>query len=270
MSQLKIRFEINPGRVGAPLDKLAQIAGEAELFLRMVCEDVGLKVPKGEWLATNFQNNSVDFDAVHSGDYGENNIHQFNGGILDVASYDPDRQKINGKIRAKTYSQYAKLGNALAVDEKIGIGVFDNGNVEPTKWRYLDKAKAIKISATLQEKISYYGSIFGNIYTLFKGAKPQYFTLREHINGELVSCYFGADLYPDVIKALESRKANIYVHGLITAFRSARKIESVRVGKIMVAPVLSDKEYRRFFGAAPDITGSLTTEQYIDEARDHD
>ncbi|MBU1156454.1 MAG: hypothetical protein KJ921_11410 [Proteobacteria bacterium] len=270
MSQLKIRLEINPGRVGAPLDKLAQIAGEAELFLRMLCEDVGLKVPKGEWLATNFHNNSVQLDAIHSGDYGEKAVHQFNGGLLDVANFDPDKQKINGKIRAKTYNQYAKLGNVLAIDEKIGLGIFNNGDAEPAEWRYLDKAKAIKISITLQEKISYYGSVLGNIHALFKGAKPQYFTLRERISGELISCFFGADLYSDVIKALESRNASIYAHGLITASRSMRRIDAIQVNKIKVAPILSDKDYRKFFGAAPGITGNLSTEQYIEEARDHD
>ena len=62
MARIRVRFEINKGQIGAPLDKLGEIASEAEKFLRMLAQDLRLDVKKGDWTALNFENGSVGFD----------------------------------------------------------------------------------------------------------------------------------------------------------------------------------------------------------------
>ena len=60
MSDLKVKLELNRGRVGVPLERLAKVAEEARKFLDMFADDVELG--DGEWIAQQFTNGSVSFD----------------------------------------------------------------------------------------------------------------------------------------------------------------------------------------------------------------
>jgi len=62
MANLRIRVELNKGRVGMPLGKMANITHETMKFLKMVCEDIGALEVADKWIALNFENDSVDFD----------------------------------------------------------------------------------------------------------------------------------------------------------------------------------------------------------------
>jgi hypothetical protein len=42
MARIRVRFAVNEGGHGAPLDKLADVAREAERLLRMVAADLSL------------------------------------------------------------------------------------------------------------------------------------------------------------------------------------------------------------------------------------
>src|ERR1700737_2515547 len=63
MARLRIRLVFNPGRVGAPMDKLGEFSSQTERFLRAFSLDLGIAAKKGEWIAENFTNDSVSFDA---------------------------------------------------------------------------------------------------------------------------------------------------------------------------------------------------------------
>jgi len=62
MRHVRIRVELNKGKVGMPLDKLARVAGETVAFLGSLTSDLGVHAPEHAWLAENFDNGSVDFD----------------------------------------------------------------------------------------------------------------------------------------------------------------------------------------------------------------
>jgi len=121
----------------------------------------------------------------------------------------------------------------------------------------------------MEEEINYHGTIYGAIHALYKGGEPMYFQLRAFISDALVRCEFEVNLYKDVVKALERPTGLVYATGLITANRTTREIKAVSLEKIKPAPQLTEEEYGKFFGCAPDITGTLTTEQYIDLAREN-
>jgi hypothetical protein len=47
-------------------------------------------------------------------------------------------------------------------------------------------------------------------------------------------------------------------------------VTAVRAIDVKPAPLLTDQQYEAFFGSAPNLTGELTTEAFVDEARSSD
>jgi hypothetical protein len=68
MARIKVRFELNKGRIGAPLSKLGDISRQTERFLRSLAADVRIEAKAEEWLAVNFRNGSVSYDAELQGE----------------------------------------------------------------------------------------------------------------------------------------------------------------------------------------------------------
>ena len=63
MAHVKIRLVVNKGRHGAPLQKLGKISEQLEKFLRTLAADCNIETRPGEWVAANFTNSSVEYDA---------------------------------------------------------------------------------------------------------------------------------------------------------------------------------------------------------------
>src|SRR3989442_15964787 len=66
MAELRVKIGLNKGRHGIPIHKLADVAAEAEKFFKMFAADV--RLGKGEWIADNFENGSVEFDINYVGE----------------------------------------------------------------------------------------------------------------------------------------------------------------------------------------------------------
>ena len=267
MERIKIRIQINKGKEGAPLSKLASINKETERFLRLLGEDTGLPVSKGEWIATNFENNSVDYDIAFLGDYETTHMQEFNKGMLFTTNYEPEQKKLNGRVRHETLRQFAKITDSLDIDEKIDFGLYETGKEKPAEWKPLTKERADRLKRALEAKVEYYGTIYGVVHALFKGTDPPYFTINDYLTQNRVKCIFDDAYYNEVLEALKTRKGIVYASGMITSERISRQIEKLIVSKIHPAPKMSEEEYEAFFGSFPDITGDLTTEEYIDILR---
>ncbi len=67
MARLRIRIELNRGGVGVPLHKLSSVVHEAQKFFQMVAQDVHIEKNQGEWLAFDFDNESLNFTAEYVG-----------------------------------------------------------------------------------------------------------------------------------------------------------------------------------------------------------
>ena len=78
MARIRVRFELNKGRIGAPLNKLGKIAEQAERFLRALASDVQIEARADEWLAINFRNGSVSYDAEFQGEITPAEVDAFN------------------------------------------------------------------------------------------------------------------------------------------------------------------------------------------------
>src|SRR3546814_7402050 len=93
MTQLRVRFVINQGRHGAPMAKLGQIAEQTEKFLRTFVNDLGLRAKAGEWIAADFKNSSVEFQAELPRDVSPAVAQIFSSGLEVLADFDPEDRK---------------------------------------------------------------------------------------------------------------------------------------------------------------------------------
>jgi hypothetical protein len=259
MEKIKFRISLNKGREGVSLNKLGDIANETERFLKSLCED--MEIPKGEWIANNFDNGSVNYDHMLVGKYDTADVDRFNKGFLYVTSLDPKSGKANGLVSNETISRFAAIARPIDADEHIEFGIYtDEGGDTPKEWKVLTKDRANDIAKLVQKFVEYHGTIYGAINALFKGNDP-HFTLRDIINDQLIRCDYGDALYGDIVTALKRRDSMVFVYGEIKANMFSKKIEEMTAIKIKAAPALTDQEYKDFFGCVPDMTDDCVNDE---------
>jgi hypothetical protein len=266
MARIKVRFELNKGRTGAPLGKLGDISKQAERFLRALAVDFAIDAKSGQWLAVNFKNGSVVYDAEFQGDVTGAEADAFNRGLEFLADYDPQSEGANGSVSQGTIMEFARLGSIIDPDEVIGLGIYGRGRAKP-KMRWISYAKTAEIRGEMEAPIPAYGSVQGIIYSLQKEVDRPFFRMRELATDALVSCYYPGRLYGDVARALQERTNVLHVAGEMTYDRVKRSISELKVERIETARILSPAEFEEFFGSAPQFTGAMSTDEWIDQLR---
>jgi len=266
LAKLRIRLKLNEGGEGAPLDQLADIGRQAERFLRFLAADLGMPVPKGEWLARNFLNGSVEFDSEHPAEYTPQQIASFNAAFLEIASLgaDDDHQP-SAPIQHRTMLQFTRIAESVAVHERVGFGLYRATDRQPYQWRPLSKRDALTIKERLAAEVTYVGATSGRIRDVIVEGTPAFY-LRVR-SGDLVRCVVSETLYRETLELIRDRGALVYVHGRIRARRIDRSIREIFVRRIKAAPKLTPEQYEEFFGVDPNYTGELTTEEFIEAAR---
>lgn len=268
MAQIRLRIELNKGRTGAPLDKLGDIARQMERFLRSLASDLRLEIRPNEWLAVNFKNGSVSWDASYQTEVSESEVRRFNECVEFITDYDPETEGTNGLISDVTLLEYGRLGERIDPDEVIGVGIYPlNGRARP-RWRRVEYRKASRVRRAVETPIYSYGSVQGEMHSLIKGIANPYFQVREFGTNQLVRCYYEPDLYADVHRALEHRNAVVHATGQMRLDRVKRSIEDMQVERLDRIEPLTDDEFLSLFGAAPDITGDLSTKGFIAHVRE--
>lgn len=267
MAQIKLRIEMNKGRSGAPMEKLGEIAKQMERFLRSLALDMKMDVKRGEWLALNFRNGSVSWDAAFQVDVPESKLRQFNQSVEFVTDYDPDAEGINGLVSDNTLLEYGRLGERIDPDEAIGLGIYSPER-KRLKWRRVEYRKASRIRQAMEAPLNTYGSVQGVLHSLLKEAPQPLFNLREAATDRLVKCFYKSDMYPAIIDALRFRSAVVHVSGAMRLDRAARTVDEIKVERLDRVEELSDDEFTSLFGMSPTMTGSLSTKQFIDSVRE--
>jgi hypothetical protein len=115
MARLRIRLILNQGRRGAPLTKLGKIAEQAEKFLRTLASDC----QPAEWLAVEFDNGSVAYDAEFQGDVSPATAAIFARNLEVLADYDAEVEGLNLAVSQGTALEYARIGSLIDPDEVI-------------------------------------------------------------------------------------------------------------------------------------------------------
>lgn len=252
MARLKIRFSINKGRLGAPMAKLARISEQAEKFLRSLAADSGVEIKQGEWLAVNFGNGSVEYDAEFHGVINNAAAQIFVRGAELLADYDPENEGLNSAVVSEvTALEYSKIGALIDPDETIGMGIYPALGGSP-KWRQITYGKTAAIRKQIERPIPAFGSVQGIIHTLHKEARDPHFQMRELSTEAMVKVYYPNALYSEVASALLERNTLIVASGNILYDRASRAASEMRMEGLKKLPTLSTAEFEGFFGSAPN------------------
>jgi len=265
MARLRVVVEMNKGRIGVPLHKLAAVVKETETFFKMLAEDVKLPGDGRQWLGLNFQSGSVTFTAEYIPQVEPSKIAEFNNTFDHVR-----RGKPLSHVRTASRHQYAKIAEHLDEDESIAFGIYERPDSQTLEFVSLSKLDLSTIVGEIQGLVESSGSIQGTIHSLFIGSHPPHFFVRELSTDNLIKCTYPAALYPDLANALQREAAILHIHGTIKINKDERKIEHLRVQRIEQADILSDLEFNEFFGCSQNLTGILTTQEFIDRIRDRD
>lgn len=263
MSRLRVKLVLNEGGEGAPLNQIVDIGREVERFLRYLAEDAGVTVERKQWVARQFENRSVRFDVEAPVEIPDEVVAVFNRKFDYVATFNPEKQSLDGGVRHQTMLQYAKAAGALAAHESMSFGLYKPKADKPFEYRKLSKLRALDLHQRLTETIRVKSTVQGTIHNL--GIEEHYFTLRERKSGHLVRCDYPEDLYDEVHAAASNPDSLVYARGLVTFRRVDRLVEAVKVDTIKAAPALPDV-FNKLFGQHPDYTGDLSTQEFIERS----
>src|SRR5580658_2121828 len=132
MARLRVRLELNRRTAGVPLDKLASVVEETRKFFHLLAEDVHIEAERGEWMASDFDTESLNFTAEYSGAVTTEQVHAFGAAFAGATS-----------LRRATIAQFTRIADFLGEDELVGFGLFQSdGETEPSEWRCLSKRDA--------------------------------------------------------------------------------------------------------------------------------
>ena len=140
MARLRVRLELNRRSTGVPLDKLASVVEETRKFFHLLAEDVHIDAERGEWMASDFDTESLNFTAEYSGAVTADQARAFGAAFAGATS-----------LRRSTIAQFTRIADFLAEDELVGFGLYQTDQeTEPSEWRCLSKRDAQRFGQEIQ------------------------------------------------------------------------------------------------------------------------
>ncbi len=125
---------------GVPLDKMASVVEETRKFFYLLSEDVHIEPDRGEWLASDFDAESLNFTAEYGGPVSVEQAHAFGAAFSGATS-----------LRKVTIAQFTRIADFLGEDELVGFGLFQSDQeVEPSEWRCLSKRDAMRFGEEIK------------------------------------------------------------------------------------------------------------------------
>jgi hypothetical protein len=269
VTRIRLKIELNPGGVGVRLDKLAKISTEVEKFIRLLASDSGATPQPGELLAKDFYEGSFGsvIEYVHNVDPLA--ATKFNQGLRFFSDFNQS-DHINGEYSPATVRQFIEMGTVIDNDEVVRLGIIDPDTPDDkaTEWKSITKITTLNVDAVFHQEYKYDGALQGRLGTWYKDSN--YFYLRELSSNELVKCFYGVGLYDQIYRLYEDKDAVVNLSGSVTADRATGRVSDVRVHWAKSYPKLSDSEFAKLFGLAPNLTGDLSTSDFIDKMRNGD
>jgi len=272
MSKFRIRIKFNPGRHGAPLDRFGEFTEQVEKFLRSLTTDLGLSVKKGQWVASNFKNGSVAFDSEYAGAIDDTQMVSGNNILNSLLGGNPAAAIGRGVLSYGTAAEFSKISKSIAPDEHFLIGLYspneEDSEEEPSEWKEVSYRRMSELKALLEAPLLSSGVIQGIIHAWHFGAEPPFFNVRELSMGRLIRCeYTSQEMYHKVHEATENEGAVVLVYGDMEWDKATNSIVRLSVTDIESTKSLTPKNFDALFGAVPEYTGSMTTDEYIEWVR---
>ncbi len=141
MARLRIRIELNRRMAGVPLDKMASVVEETRKFFYLLSEDVRMEADRGEWLASDFDAESLNFTAEYGGPVSAEQVQAFGAAFSELLRL----------LRRVTIAQFTRIADFLGEDELVGFGLYQSDQEpEPTEWRCLSKRDAMRFGEEIK------------------------------------------------------------------------------------------------------------------------
>jgi hypothetical protein len=265
VARLRIKIELNPGGVGVRFDKLAKISEEVEKFLRSLAQDCGTPVFPGEWLAKDFYDGSFGSVVEYVKNVEAPAAVKFNAGLRFFSRF--RNGHLPSDYSPATIRQFIEIGDAIDTDEIVKVGIFNDveaENEEPT-WEKVTKLVTRNVEAVFHEEYRYEGALQGKLGTWYKDSN--YFNLRDLASGALIKCFYRPDMYEVIHSLYDDKEAVVNLSGQVTAERVSGQVKEMRINWAKSYAPLSNSEFNKLFGLAPDLTGEMSTPDYIDKLR---
>jgi hypothetical protein len=259
MSGISLKVELNKGRHGIAMQKLAQIAEETEKFLESLAEDLHLN--KTEWIADNFENGSLNFEVHYAGSADPAIISQGKKAIAHILDPKTKLEDLDYGISQKTFLHFALMAHPIDIDDSIELGI--RNNEFQYEMQSLTKQRALAIEQEANQSSLQYASFQGSINALFKENNSCW--LKDQLTGNRIVCQFNSQIYSQIWRLLERRDAIVNVEGWLQI--RAGEGRSLKVESIEELPDYKEGDIERFFGCDKSFTGNLTTTEFLEELR---
>src|SRR5215470_17887931 len=100
MSRLRVRVELNRRKAGVPMEEMVGVVGETQKFFSLLAEDVQLEDGRGEWMATDFDPESLNFTAEYEGAVAPDQVRAFGSAFNGTTS-----------LRKETIAQFTRIAD---------------------------------------------------------------------------------------------------------------------------------------------------------------
>ncbi len=140
MTRLRVRVELNRRKSGVPMEELVSVVEETRKFFHLLAEDVEIPADRGEWLASNFDPESLNFTAEFNGPVSTEQIRAFGSAFGGATS-----------LRRETIAQFTHIADFIGEDELVGFGLYQTDEEsEPSDWRCLSRRDAQRFAGEIQ------------------------------------------------------------------------------------------------------------------------
>ena len=232
MDTIRVRVELNKGRIGMPLAKLAVICADLVAFLNLLSSDIGIGAEKNDWLAERFENASVDFDIRLGKAVSSEQAAFANRALATCFGYATD-DWTSLRVRPETKAKFIQTFSHLDVDETAKIGLYNHTDNDVPNWfEILHQSNPDLVDGLIDR--GEYGEIQGTVHSLVKEGLKPYLKVRELSSRELVKCYFSKQMYSAVHALLADNDAVVFVAGWLRHDPTDRK--STRLNSSHITP----------------------------------
>ena len=136
MNRLRVRVELNRRKTGVPMQEMVSVVEETYKFLRLLAQDVNIDAGRGEWNASNFDLESLNFTAEFDGPASSEQIRAFGSAFGGSTS-----------LRSETIAQFTRIADFIGEDELVGFGLYNyDDEAEPSEWRCLSRRDALRFA----------------------------------------------------------------------------------------------------------------------------
>ncbi len=140
MARLRVRVELNRRMAGVPLGKMASVVDETRKFFHLLSEDVHVEPDRGDWTASDFDPESLNFTAEYGGPVSTEQVRAFGSAFSGATS-----------LRRATIAQFTRIADFLGEDELVGFGLYQSDQeTEPSEWRCLSKRDALRFGEEIK------------------------------------------------------------------------------------------------------------------------